>query len=78
MTNKAILATSSMVKEDGRKAIKHATVRVARPGSKPGEKPSLVLPLPREVVDQCDIEAGDIFFFFKENDGNIKLVRPKI
>jgi hypothetical protein len=77
MANKTILA---MVKEKGggRKPIKHATVRVARPGAKPGEKPSLILPLPREVVDQCEIEAGDIFFFFKESDGSIRLVKPKV
>ncbi|MGH9977321.1 MAG: AbrB/MazE/SpoVT family DNA-binding domain-containing protein [Nitrososphaeraceae archaeon] len=37
-----------------------------------------MLPLPREVVDKFNIEAGDIFFFFDEPDGSLRLVRPKV
>ena len=52
----------------------YVKVRAARPG----DRPPLILPIPREIADELDIEVGETFAMYVDEDKGIKLVRPKV
>jgi hypothetical protein len=45
--------------------------------ARPGIKPTLIVPIPREFVDKLNIKSGETFAMFIENDSSFRLVRTK-
>jgi hypothetical protein len=73
MESKTIQNIQTMV--GGKKVrIEYVKVRAARPGI----RPPLILPIPKEIVDQANIEVGETFAIYVDEDKSIRLVRPKI
>jgi hypothetical protein len=58
---------------DKKVRVVYVRVRAARPGI----KPSLMVPIPREIADKLHIESGETFAMFIESDNSFRLVRTK-
>ena len=51
----------------------YVRIRAARPGI----RPTLVVPIPREIVNRLSIVEGETFAMFVESDDSFRLVRTK-
>jgi hypothetical protein len=63
---------ADMVREKKVRVV-YVRIRAARPGI----KPSLVVPIPREIVDKLSIVSGETFAMFVESENSFRLVRTK-
>lgn len=63
---------ADMVKEKKVRVV-YVRIRAARPGI----KPTLVVPVPREIVNKLSIVEGETFAMFVESDNSFRLVRTK-
>ncbi|MGH9976378.1 MAG: hypothetical protein ACRD8Z_11155 [Nitrososphaeraceae archaeon] len=57
------------------KKVKVIYVRVRE--ARPGIKPTLIMPIPREIEDKLNIKSGETFAMFIESDSSFRLVRTK-
>jgi hypothetical protein len=77
LTNKydTILPTSpeaDMVR-DKKVRVVYVRIRAARPGI----KPTLMVPIPKAIIDKLNIVEGQTFAMFVESDNSLRVVRTK-
>jgi antitoxin component of MazEF toxin-antitoxin module len=48
-------------------------IRAARPGI----KPTLMVPIPKAIIDKLNIVEGQTFAMFVESDNSLRVVRTK-
>jgi hypothetical protein len=63
---------AGMIKEKKVRVV-YVQIRAARPGI----KPTLVVPIPREIVNKLSIVEGETFAMFVESEKSFRLVRTK-
>lgn len=63
---------ADMIKEKKVRVV-YVRIRAVRPGI----KPTLVVPIPREIVNKLSIVEGETFAMFIESEKSFRLVRTK-
>jgi hypothetical protein len=61
-----------MVKEKKVRVV-YVRIRAARPGI----KPTLMVPIPKAIIDKLNIVEGETFAMFVESNNSFRLVRTK-
>lgn len=59
---------------DNKIKAEYIKIRAARPG----KRPPMIMPLPREIADELGIEVGETLAMYVDEDKNIRVVRPRI
>jgi hypothetical protein len=63
---------ANMVREKKVRVV-YVRIRTARPGI----KPTLMVPIPKAIIDKLNIVEGETFAMFVESDNSLRVVRTK-
>jgi hypothetical protein len=77
LTNKydTILPTSPEADMVRDKKVRVVCVRIR--AARPGIKPTLMVPIPKAIIDKLNIVEGQTFAMFVESDNSLRVVRTK-